>query len=146
MHYFLGTVYKRQGSVEKAREHFLKSIVGRKKDWIVYLNLSQLDISQGNLPEAEKNTRLALDLEPSHTDIFNTLGAIEYAKRNWDDAKSWFEKSIDANRYNLEPRMNLALTYLNTKNISKAIEVYSDILTVAPDFKPAQAALVNLRR
>ncbi len=138
IHYFLGKVYRREGRLEDARAQFLKSIVGRDKDWIVYLNIAQMNITEGRLDEAAKNAQLAFSLQPWHTDVLNTLGAVAYANRDWDKSIDWFQKALEANPYNLEPRMNLALVYLNNHQKDKAMAEYRDILKIAPDFAPAR--------
>ena len=144
VHYFLGALYERQMQYDKARQQFQQSILGRSKDWMVYVYLGEIDLKQGRLEDAGKNFQLAYDHDPRQTNVLNGLGVVEFQSKKYDRAMEWFERAVEVSPLNLEPRMNLALTYRLMGDIPKALAACQETLRIAPDFAPAVHLLEKL--
>lgn len=75
--------------------------------------------NQGNLPEAEKAFRQAINMQPKYTQAYNNLGLILYKQRRFAEAENYLEEAIklngDPDAYN-----NLALVYMDTDRLDKA--------------------------
>lgn len=145
IHYFLANIYDRQNQYDKAREHYQQSLLNRYKDWMVYLALGKLDLKQQKVEDARKDLHKAYELEPRESDILNALGVVEFSDQNYLEAKKWFEEAARVNRFNMEPRMNLAIVFLQMQDVPGAIAQYEGIVRARPDFAPAVQALARLR-
>ncbi len=96
-HYFLGLAYKRQRQFDKAREAFRQAVIGRYKDWMVYLNLAQMDIVQERFADAKANAEKAYALEPRQVDILNVMGAVAAHEGKHAEAREFFVKAAQLN-------------------------------------------------
>ena len=141
VHYFLGMAYVRKGEFDKAYPELEQTILGRYKDWMVYLELGQIDLKRRDLVRAEKNIMSAYQLESKHSGVLNAVGALHYKWGKLEEAKKFFERSIASNPGNLEPYMNLASYYKKMNEPQKAAEMYREILKINPQFTTAREAL-----
>lgn len=144
IHYFLGLTYEREDDRKKAYEHLERAVIGRYKDWMVYLELGLIDLRSGRLERAEENLRKSFALEKDHSDVLNAMGALAYRKGSLEEARYYWERSIKRNPLNWEPRMNMAAYYAKVGDLQKAAAVYHDLLNRSPDFVPARKALSRL--
>ena len=146
VHYFLGLTLSREGRLDEAYDHLHKAVLGRYKDWMVYMELGLIDLRLNRLEKASENLRKAYTLEKNHSGLLNAVGALAFRLGKAEEAKDFWERSIKANPYNLEPKMNLGMYYVRRKDPAKAAEIYQGILKQEPGFMPAQKALGRLQR
>lgn len=146
VHYFLGLTHSRQGQLDKAYDHLQRAVLGRYKDWLVYMELGLIDLRLNRLDRASENLKKAYTLEQNHSGLLNAVGALAFRLGKKQEAKDLWERSIKNNPYNLEPRMNLAMYYAKTGDPKKAADIYHGIIRENPNFMPAQKALGRLQR
>lgn len=146
VHYFLGLTLSREGRLDEAYDHLHKAVLGRYKDWMVYMELGLIDLRLNRLEGASENLRKAYTLEKNHSGLLNAVGALAFRLGKPEEAKDFWERSIKSNPYNLEPKMNLGMYYARRKDPAKAAEIYQGILKQEPGFMPAQKALGRLQR
>lgn len=146
VHYFLGLTLSRQGELDEAYGHLKQAVLGRYKDWMVYMELGLIDLRFNRLEAASENLRKAYTLERNHSGLLNAVGALAYKLGKVNEAKDFWERSVKSNPYNLEPRMNLGSYYVKTGDLKKAAETYQEIIRQYPKFMPAQKALGRLQR
>jgi hypothetical protein len=146
VNYFLGLTLNRKNRPQEAYEHLQRAILGRYKDWLVYLELGLIDLRLKRIESASDNLNKAYALEKNHSGLLNAMGALAYRRGKIEEAKVFWERSIKSNPYNLEPRMNMGSYYLKVSEPDKAVEIYQAIIKDNPDFMPAQKALGRLQR
>lgn len=146
VHYFLGLTLSREGKMDEAYDHLGRAILGRYKDWMVYMELGLIDLRSNRLDRASENLYKAYTLEQKHSGLLNAVGALAFRIGKADEAKDFWERSIKSNPYNLEPRMNMAMYHAKMGDPKKAADIYSEIIRENPKFMPAQKALGRLQR
>lgn len=99
---------------------------------------------QGNLEEAEKMYREAIELDPQYCDAMDNLGQLLRRKGNIDEAISWYKKSIEINPENPVAHQNLALAYHFQGETDDAINEYQVLINIDPDNPEGYYGLGNI--
>lgn len=118
----IGVVYFRMGKFEEAVAAWRKGLGKAKDDPDILNNLS---IAYLNLNQIEKATEAAASayaLDPSMSEVINTLGEIAMVKKEYQKAVDFFLRSIDMNPYAPQRYWNAALAFEKIKNYDTALE------------------------
>lgn len=109
-----------------------------------YLGLLYSKQRRFNAAIAECHNAIALD--PSYGNPYNDIGAYLIRLEQWDEAREWLEKALDA-PYRHDPAlpyMNLALIHLHHGDKLAALDTYRKALESDLSFLPALDAYQNL--
>lgn len=100
----------------------------------------------GQLSEAIEECQRAITLDPDFGNPYNDIGAYLIELNQLDEAISWFEKAIQAKRYESPafPHMNLGRIYERKGQWDEAIESYKQAVTLNPDYTAAKRAMMRL--
>jgi len=100
----------------------------------------------GQLSEAIEECQRAITLDPDFGNPYNDIGAYLIELNQLDEAITWFEKAIQAKRYESPafPHMNLGRIYERKGQWDEAIESYKQAVTLNPDYTAAKRAMMRL--
>jgi tetratricopeptide (TPR) repeat protein len=100
----------------------------------------------GQLNEAIDECQRAITLDPDFGNPYNDIGAYLIELNQLDEAIPWFEKAMQARRYESPafPHMNLGRVYERKGQWDEAIESYKQAVTLNPDYTQAKKAMMRL--
>ena len=100
----------------------------------------------GQLNEAIDECQRAITLDPDFGNPYNDIGAYLIELNQLDEAIPWFEKAMQAKRYESPafPHMNLGRVYERKGQWDDAIESYKQAVTLNPDYTQAKKAMMRL--
>ena len=100
----------------------------------------------GQLNEAIEECHRAITLDPDFGNPYNDIGAYLIELNQLDEAIPWFEKAMQAKRYESPafPHMNLGRVYERKGQWDDAIESYKQAVTLNPDYTQAKKAMMRL--
>jgi len=85
-----------------------------------------------NLEGAIDNYRFLVEHKAADAAILNNIGAIYAKKGEYAQARSWFEKAVEADPYLTEAHSNLAQVSLEMKDYERAIGEYGRVVASEP--------------
>ncbi|MDH4083475.1 MAG: tetratricopeptide repeat protein [Nitrospira sp.] len=100
----------------------------------------------GRLDDAIEECRNAIAQDPDFGNPYNDIGAYLIEKGEFDEAIAWFQKAMQARRYESPayPHLNLGRVYERKGNWTEAIDSYKTALALDPNYKLARKALGRL--
>ena len=96
--------------------------------------------------EAIAECRKAIEVDPEFGNPYNDIGAYLIELGRWDEAVPWFEKAIEAPRYDPRhfPHFNLARVYIQGYEYDKAIGHLQEALQLEPSYASARKELQRI--
>ena len=96
--------------------------------------------------EAIAECRKAIEVDPDFGNPYNDIGAYLIELGRWDEAIPWFEKAIEAPRYDPRhfPHFNLARVYIQHYEYDKAIGHLNRALELEPKYGSARRELQRI--
>ncbi|TAJ24865.1 MAG: tetratricopeptide repeat protein, partial [Nitrospirae bacterium] len=100
----------------------------------------------GKLDEAIEECHHAIAMDPEFGNPYNDIGAYLIEQGKLDEAIPWFERALQAKRYESPafPHLNLGRVYERKGQWDQAIDSYKKALTLNPDYALAKRALGRL--
>jgi len=100
----------------------------------------------GRLDDAIDECRMAIARDPDFGNPYNDIGAYLIEKGQFDEAIPWFQKAMQAKRYESPafPHLNLGRVYEKKGQWTDAIEAYKQALILNPDYVLAKKSLGRL--
>jgi Tfp pilus assembly protein PilF len=100
----------------------------------------------GRIDEAIEECHKAIAQDPDFGNPYNDIGAYLIEKGEFDEAIPWFQKAIQAKRYESPayPHLNLGRVYERKGNWTEAIDSYKKALALDPNYALARKALGRL--
>ncbi len=100
----------------------------------------------GRIDEAIEECHKAIAQDPDFGNPYNDIGAYLIEKGEFDEAIPWFQKAIQAKRYESPayPHLNLGRVYERKGNWTEAIDSYKKALTLDSNYTLARKALGRL--
>ena len=105
----------------------------QKNDDDIFQESIQLHQS-GDLNKAQKGFEYLISKYPESADLCNSLGTLNLQLGNDKKGCSLLEKSLQINPNQPMISFNLGNSYLNQKNLTKALEFYTSTITKAPEY------------
>jgi tetratricopeptide (TPR) repeat protein len=99
---------------------------------------------KGDLEEASKSFKKAIELDPKFCDAMDNLGQILRSQGNIDEAISWYKKSIEVSPNNTVAHQNLAFAYQTQGNLDGAIAEYQLLTQIDPNEPEGYYGLGNI--
>jgi tetratricopeptide (TPR) repeat protein len=89
----------------------------------------------------------AIRVDPEFGNPYNDIGAYLIEQEKWDEAIPWFQKAMNAPRYEarMYPHFNLGRVYEHQHNWQKAKECYAQAYALDKRYVAALAGLRRLR-
>lgn len=134
------------GDIEMAIQLYQKSIeVSPSAPAYTYLAWAESSLS--NFGKAITLCEKAIKIDPDYGNPYNDIGVYLMALGRDDESIEWFEKAIDAPKYNCKffPFYNLGKIYAAESMIKKAILCFEMSLTYDPEFEDAKTAYEDLK-
>jgi tetratricopeptide (TPR) repeat protein len=81
----------------------------------------------GNLDDAIVDCMQAIDVDPEFGNPYNDIGAYKIEQGKWDEAIPWFEKAIEAKRYDSRcyAHFNMGRVYERKSHWKRAMTCYA---------------------
>ena len=135
-----------QGDLEKAAESYRKSIAAQplpEAHTFLGWTYSFMRRMQDAIDECHK----AIAIDPEYGNPYNDIGAYLIELGKWEEAIPWFEKAIEAPRYDPRhfPHFNLARVYIQGYDYDKAIGHLRKALELEPRYGSARRELQRLQ-
>ena len=146
--HLLKEAYKHQmdGDLEKAVEIYKKSIEACPTAE-AYTFLGWTYSFMGRVDDAIAECYKAIEVDPTFGNPYNDIGAYLMQKGKIDEAIPWFERALQAPRYESYcfPHMNLGRAFESKRDWLRAKEEYRKALAEKADYKDAARALARIR-
>lgn len=134
---FLTDIYLKEGKISEA-ESLLKVLVNNpkfeKKERAYYL-LARIELSKGNLDNAQRYLEKAFELNKEDPEIFVLLGEIYRQKRLFKKAEEIYLEVLKENPNSLEALNRLFQIYIDTDQYEKAKKIIDKLATINPSGK-----------
>jgi Tfp pilus assembly protein PilF len=100
----------------------------------------------GRLDDAIEECHKAIAQDPDFGNPYNDIGAYLIEKGELDEAITWFQKALQARRYESPafPHLNLGRVYERKGQWTEAIDSYKKALVLNPNYALAKKALGRL--
>lgn len=137
--------HQMKGDLEEAVRLYKKSIETHPTAE-AYTFLGWTYSFMGRLDEAIEECHKAIAQDPDFGNPYNDIGAYLIEKGQFDEAIPWFEKAMQAKRYESPafPHLNLGRVYERKGRWNDAIESYKQALALNPNYALAKRALGRL--
>jgi tetratricopeptide (TPR) repeat protein len=101
----------------------------------------------GRLDDAIAECHKAIETDPTFGNPYNDIGAYLLQKGNIDEAIPWFQRALEAPRYESYcfPHMNLGRAYEARRQWADAIREFELALKERADYTPAKQGLARVR-
>lgn len=127
-----GSIYRAEGEFDKAIEQFNEVLKLKPGVLLTLLLRADAYLANGQFDEALADVNLVLEKQPV-VDAHRLRAEILTKLDRLDEAIEEIEQVSSAMPDQVDLKMQLALYYLVDKQLSKAIEVYSDVLDLQQD-------------
>jgi Tfp pilus assembly protein PilF len=139
--------YERQmkGDLEEAVNLYKKSLAVHPTAE-AYTFLGWTYSFMGRLDDAIEECHKAIAQDPDFGNPYNDIGAYLIEKGDFDEAIVWFQKAMQARRYESPafPHLNIGRVYEKKGRWTEAIDAYKKALTLNPNYALAKKSLGRL--
>ncbi len=133
LHNNLGNVLKNAGKVDRAVEHFNKSLELKPNSPEVHNNLGTLLDKLGRFDEAVEHYERALELRPNFSQAHYNLATLLSKQGKTDAAIAEFRKALGGRPDNIDILNNMAFALAQQGELSEAVGYYKKALAIEPD-------------
>jgi Tfp pilus assembly protein PilF len=101
---------------------------------------------QGKFKDAINECYVAIELDEEFGNPYNDIGSYFVNLNKYDEAVGWFEKAINAPRYNMRhlPFYNLGKVYEKKGEWVKALRYYKESVKANSKYEPAKEAVIKI--
>lgn len=139
----IGSCLSALGRYQEAEEYFRKSLAGLD-DATTHYNLGLLMSMTRRMPEAEREYRRALALDPAHADARGNLGPLLVRMGRTRDAITELDRLVADDPENVAALTNLGVVLLQQGRASDARPYLERAVQLAPEMPQARAALATV--
>jgi len=107
----------------------------------VWYNLGQVAIGIGDLGLAYQALKIAISVDPSHSESFNNLGVLELRKNNIEQARANFQTSAHLAAQHHEPLYNGAILMYKLGDFQESFRLATAALKVFPEHEESKEIL-----
>lgn len=127
----LGNGYFEKGEFDKAIDCYTKSLK-IKSDTSIYNNLAVILTMRGELDEALKWYKKAIQFDPANSEAYYNVSNILLSQGAFDQAITGYEKALSINPRYVKAYINLAIALSQEGRIDKAIHRLDEASKIAP--------------
>jgi serine/threonine protein kinase/tetratricopeptide (TPR) repeat protein len=139
--YFLQRFQKR--SVHHAREMFMRAIEVDPEFALAHAGIADcssflymyFDGSAANLDQADRASRMALELEPDLAEAHAARGLAVALDKRYEEAEEEFERAIELNPAAFEPWYFYARTCFQQGKLERAVELFERACSIREDYQ-----------
>jgi tetratricopeptide (TPR) repeat protein len=142
---FYGYNALNEGRSKDAIKYFENVLQVDDKDEMIFYNFAAALYNDGQYQKADSVLKRGLEINPDFEPILMYLGNIAGSQNKTDEAITYYERLIEANRKYFEAYVGLS-ELLVDRDIMKARDLLRTCLTMSPRFKPAIVALADTYR
>ncbi len=128
----LGVTYTNLGDTTNALKNYHRAVTINPDKMEYVRNLGSLLIAEGNLNEAQSMIIKALANDTADAEAYYMLGKITIAKKDYQGAEEYLEKTVDLKPWELKYLFLQAFVKEKLKKIDEAEAIYKRILTLQP--------------
>jgi Tfp pilus assembly protein PilF len=147
-HYIMGTLYDDLGDIDAAVREYRKALKTDKHAALIRLNLAAALIKKDDLPEAIKELKKAIELDPGAVEPHAILALIYTSQSKADLAAREYEqallKAARQNPENADIQRNLGMLYFQQKRYEEAQQEYRLIIAASPADAEAHFVLATI--
>jgi len=133
LHYMLGSTYRYQGDMNKAKAAFEKSLVLNPSFIESRINLAKILQFEGNDRGAEKEYREVLRLKPDNDQSMIAMAGILKRAGNENEMLKWLMRSRRTNSASLASREVLEDYYRSKGERKSALEIANEMVGIQPE-------------
>ena len=108
---------------------------------LAHRNLGAMEYLNGDLDNAEKQYKIALELNPNEQMVHNNLGLVYTTENKLPEAEAEYKKELENNPYYDNAYYNLGLLYWKEKKYDEAIINWKKTLEINPNYNVAPEIL-----
>ncbi|HUX55348.1 MAG TPA: tetratricopeptide repeat protein [Bacteroidales bacterium] len=142
---FYGYKALKEGRNEEAISLFNKMLKIDDRDELIFYNFAAALYNDGRYQKADSVLKEGLEINPDFEPILMYLGNIARSRDRIDEAISYYERVIKANRKYFEAYVGLSRLLANS-DLMRARALLRTCLTMSPRYKPAIVALADTYR
>jgi len=101
---------------KQGEEAFRLATEANSRNYLANFELGNMYKAEGKLDEAMIRYKVALEIQPSASEVWRELGALYLQKGDNNKAQFAFNKAMEANPNNLDAHLNMGLYYIQEKN------------------------------
>ena len=140
----LGNIYYKKMDYERSTYYLKRSINQNKKNNMAFHNLANTKRSMGMYKEAIIFYKKALEIRPKQIESINGLGLTYYDVLQNEFGIECFKLIIEIDNKNYYAKRNLAIGYVKTGNLKKAIILFKEALKELPNCMTSINYLIQL--
>ncbi len=107
--------------------------IGFQNEAQIHFNLALSYERQGNLPEAEKEYKLALESNPYSAPVLNNLGYAQFRQGKLNDAMTSYDRAIQSDPKYAQAYNNMGMLYEMRKDYPNAEKSYKKAVNLDPE-------------
>ena len=137
--------FHKEGNITEAAEHYKLFIDKGFIDSRVFLNYGIILKAFGNLKDAEKYTRRAINIQPNFAQAYDRLGIILKDLGDLEGAEIYLRKAIELQPDFADSYNNLGLVLKDSGNLEEAEKIINKAIKLKPNFSIAYYNLANIQ-
>ena len=134
-----------EGKIAEAIKYFESALWADDKDELIFYNFATALYKDGQFQKADSVLKKGLEVNPDFEPILMYLGNIANVQNKTDEAISYYERLIRANRKYFEAYVELSKLIMN-KDVQEARSLLRTCLTMNPVYKKAIRVLADTYR
>jgi tetratricopeptide (TPR) repeat protein len=142
---YAGYVALNEGRNKEACGYFEKALNVDDSDEMIFYNFAAALFNDGQYQKADSLLKRGLEINPDFEPILMYLGNIAQSLKRSDEAISYYERVIKADRKYFEAYVNLAELLLD-KDVVRSRTLLKTCLIMSPAYKPAIIAMADTYR
>jgi|GEM_PF-2321420 len=144
-HLELAAAYRKYGEARKAEAAYEEIIQKRPKELTAYKALGDLYCAGSRHAEALEVYRKAIKLTPRDPRFILAAGEINFLKRDYDSAATYFRRAGMSPRVGHYAKHNLAIVAVARGRVHEAREALQNLISAAPNYRLARYNLAVLQ-
>ncbi|PCI63793.1 MAG: hypothetical protein COB37_04185 [Kordiimonadales bacterium] len=134
----LADINKAQRNFDAARKLYQAAIVDQPENYLGYIGAAQIELTLGRLADAARFSEVAKTLAPNDPKTLFVQGAIYRYQLQTEKATEFLERSIELNKTQILPRLELVGIYTEAGAFDKARTHLDVVYATAPNNRLAK--------
>lgn len=141
----IGVIHAQEGQMQLASKYFNSILNHQPLHVPALINRANIAIMMKEYKRAELDLKKALQQNPSHPNIFNSLGLLYQQTGRIKEAQSAYTKALDITPENSFTRYNLAVLFAkHLKDTNESLQLFYEVLQ-SSDLNPKLKELASIQ-